>query len=158
MKGLLMLKPGDKAPDFTLTADDGKSVSLSDFKGKQVVLYFYPKASTPGCTIEACDFRDLRPKFNKADVVVLGVSADPVKALVNFKTKQKLNFPLLSDPDHKMIESYGQWRMKKFMGRSFKGIVRSTFLIDPEGRIAQIWDSVRVKGHAAETLASAVSK
>jgi thioredoxin-dependent peroxiredoxin len=153
-----MLKPGDKAPDFTLTADDGKSVSLSDFKGKQVVLYFYPKASTPGCTIEACDFRDLRPKFNKADVVVLGVSADPVKALVNFKTKQKLNFPLLSDPDHKMIESYGQWRMKKFMGRSFQGIVRSTFLIDQDGRVAQIWDAVRVKGHAAETLSAATSK
>lgn len=108
-----MLKVGDKAPDFTLIADDGESISLSDFKGKQVVLYFYPKASTPGCTIEACDFRDLRPKFAKQDIVVLGVSADPVKALVNFKTKQKLNFPLLSDPDHKMIESYGQWRMKK---------------------------------------------
>jgi peroxiredoxin Q/BCP len=149
------LKPGDKAPDFTLTADDGKPVSLSDFKGKQVVLYFYPKASTPGCTIEACDFRDLRPKFNKADVVVLGVSADPVKALVNFKTKQKLNFPLLSDPDHKMIESYGQWRMKKFMGRSFKGIVRTTFLIDKTGHIAQIWDAVRVKNHAADTLSAA---
>ena len=152
------LKRGDKAPDFTLTADDGKSVSLSDFKGKQVVLYFYPKASTPGCTIEACDFRDLRPKFHKADVVVLGVSADPVKALVNFKAKQKLNFPLLSDPDHKMIESYGQWRMKKFMGRTFKGIVRSTFLIDPEGKITQIWDGVKVKGHAAETLTAATSK
>src|ERR1700733_15230872 len=150
-----MLKIGDKAPDFTLTADDGKSVALSDFKGKQVVLYFYPKASTPGCTIEACDFRDLRPKFNKADVAVLGVSADPVKALVNFKAKQTLNFPLLSGPDHKMIESYGQWRMKKFMGRTFKGIVRSTFLIDPEGRTAQIWDGEKVKGHAAETLSAA---
>ncbi len=151
------LKPGDKAPDFTLTSDEGKPVSLSDFKGKQVVLYFYPKANTPGCTIEACDFRDLRPKFAKQDVVVLGVSADPVKALVNFKTKQKLNFPLLSDPDHKMIESYGQWRMKKFMGRTFEGIVRSTFLIDKTGHIAQIWDSVRVKNHAAETLASAAT-
>jgi peroxiredoxin Q/BCP len=152
-----MLKIGDKAPDFTLTADDGKSVSLSDFKGKQVVLYFYPKASTPGCTIEACDFRDLRPKFAKQDIVILGVSADPVKALVNFKAKQKLNFPLLSDPDHKMIESYGQWRMKKFMGRTFEGIVRSTFLIDKTGHIAQIWDSVRVKNHAAETLSAATT-
>ena len=152
-----MLKVGDKAPDFTLTADDGKSVALSDFKGKQVVLYFYPKASTPGCTIEACDFRDLRPKFAKEGIVVLGVSADPVKALVNFKTKQKLNFPLLSDPDHKMIESYGQWRMKKFMGRSFKGIVRSTFLIGADGKIERIWDSVRVKGHAAEALSAASS-
>jgi thioredoxin-dependent peroxiredoxin len=152
-----MLKIGDKAPDFTLTADDGKSVSLSDFKGKQVVLYFYPKASTPGCTIEACDFRDLRPKFAKQDIVILGVSADPVKALVNFKAKQKLNFPLLSDPDHKMIESYGQWRMKKFMGRTFEGIVRTTFLIDKTGHIAQIWDSVRVKNHAAETLSAATT-
>jgi peroxiredoxin Q/BCP len=152
-----MLKVGDKAPDFTLTADDGKSVSLSDFKGKQVVLYFYPKASTPGCTIEACDFRDLRPKFAKQDIVILGVSADPVKALVNFKAKQKLNFPLLSDPDHKMIESYGQWRMKKFMGRTFEGIVRTTFLIDKTGHIAQIWDSVRVKNHAAETLSAATT-
>ena len=151
------LKPGDQAPDFTLTSDEGKQVSLSDYKGQQVVLYFYPKASTPGCTIEACDFRDLRPKFQKAGAVVLGVSADPVKALVNFKTKQKLNFPLLSDPDHKMIESYGQWRMKKFMGRSFKGIVRSTFLIGKDGKIEQIWDAVRVKGHAAETLTAASS-
>jgi thioredoxin-dependent peroxiredoxin len=150
-----MLKPGDKAPNFTLTSDEGKSVSLSDFKGQQIVLYFYPKASTSGCTIEACDFRDLRPKFAKQDIVVLGVSADPVKALVSFKTKQKLNFPLLSDPDHKMIESYGVWRMKKFMGRSFKGIVRSTFLIGKDGKIEQLWDAVRVKGHAAETLSAA---
>jgi len=150
-----MLKPGDKAPNFTLTSDEGKPVSLSDFRGKQVVLYFYPKASTPGCTIEACDFRDLRPKFAKQDIVVLGVSADPVKALVSFKTKQKLNFPLLSDPDHKMIESYGVWRMKKFMGRSFKGIVRSTFLIGKDGKIEQLWDGVRVKGHAAEILSAA---
>ena len=153
-----MLKIGDKAPDFTLKTDEGKEISLKDLKGKRVVLYFYPKASTPGCTIEACEFRDLRPKFDKQDVVVLGVSADPEKSLATFKTKQKLNFPLLSDPDHKMIESYGVWRMKKFMGRSYKGIVRSTFLIDPDGKIAQIWDSVRVKGHAAETLTAATSK
>jgi len=150
-----MLKPGDKAPDFKLNTEEGKEVALSDYRGKKVVLYFYPKASTPGCTIEACDFRDLRPKFQKQDVVVLGVSADSEKALVKFKANQKLNFPLLSDPDHKMIESYGVWRMKKFMGRSFKGIVRSTFLIGEDGRIEQIWDGVKVKGHAAETLAAA---
>jgi peroxiredoxin Q/BCP len=150
-----MLKIGDKAPDFKLKTDEGKEVSLKDLKGKRVVLYFYPKASTPGCTIEACEFRDLRPKFDKQDVVVVGVSADPEKALATFKTKQKLNFPLLSDPDHKMIESYGVWRMKKFMGRSYKGIVRSTFLIGPDGKIEQIWDGVKVKGHAAETLAAA---
>lgn len=148
-----MLKPGDKAPDFTLTSDEGKEVSLKDFKGKRVLLYFYPKASTPGCTVEACEFRDLQPKFAKADTVVLGVSADPVKALQTFKTKQKLNFTLLSDPTHKMLESYGVWRMKKFMGRSFKGIVRSSYLIGPTGKIEEVWDEVKAKGHAAEALA-----
>ncbi|HUI52354.1 MAG TPA: thioredoxin-dependent thiol peroxidase [Terriglobales bacterium] len=148
-----MLKVGQIAPDFTLTSDEGKEVSLSDFKGKRVLLYFYPRASTPGCTIEACEFRDLRPKFEKKDAVILGVSADPVKALQNFKTRQKLNFPLLSDPTHKMIEAYGVWRMKKFMGRSFKGIVRSSFLIGPDGKIEEIWDEVKAKGHAAEALA-----
>ena len=148
----MALKVGDKAPDFTLTSDEGKEISLRDFLGRRVVLYFYPRASTPGCTIEACDFRDRQPKFSKLDAVVLGVSADPVKVLQNFKAKQKLNFPLLSDPTRKMIKAYGVWRMKKFMGRSFKGIVRSTFLIGPTGKIEQIWDQVRVEGHAAETL------
>jgi thioredoxin-dependent peroxiredoxin len=147
-----MLKIGDKAPDFTLKSDDGKDVSLKDFEGKRVLLYFYPKANTPGCTIEACEFRDLKPKFEKEDTVVLGVSADPEKSLKNFKAKQKLNFPLLGDPPHKMIEAYGVWRMKKFMGRSFKGTVRSTFLIGPDGKIEEIWDEVKVKGHAAEVL------
>lgn len=153
-----MLKVGDKAPGFRLKADDGSEVSLGDFKGRRVLLYFYPKASTPGCTVEACDFRDLRAKFLKQDVVVLGVSADPPKALASFKKKQKLNFPLLSDPDHQMIESYGVWRMKKFMGRSFLGIVRSTFLIGPDGRILELWDGVKVKGHAAAVLAAAAGR
>jgi peroxiredoxin Q/BCP len=152
-----MLKIGDKAPDFRLKTDQGKEISLKDLKGKRVLLYFYPRASTPGCTIEACEFRDLHPKFEKQNIVILGVSADPEKALVNFKSKQKLNFPLLSDPTHKIIESYGVWRMKKFMGRSFKGIVRSTFLIGPDGKIEQIWDSVHAKGHAAEALGAASS-
>ena len=147
-----MLKIGDKAPDFTLKSDAGKDVSLKDFKGKRVLLYFYPKASTPGCTIEACEFRDLKPKFDTEGTVVLGVSADPEKSLNNFRTKQKLNFPLLSDPTHKMIESYGAWRMKKFMGRSFKGIVRSTFLNGPNGKIEEIWDEEKAKGHAGEVL------
>ena len=102
--------------------------------------------------MEASEFRDAKSEFDKRNVVILGVSADPVKALQNFKIKQKLNFQLLSDPTHKMIESYGVWRMKKFMGRSFKGIARSTFLIGPDGRVEEIWDGVRVKGHAAETL------
>ncbi|MGB8321516.1 MAG: thioredoxin-dependent thiol peroxidase [Candidatus Acidiferrum sp.] len=152
-----MLKIGDKAPDFTLKSDEGKDVSLKDFGGKRVLLYFYPKASTPGCTIEACEFRDLRPKFEKADTVVLGVSADPEKALANIKVKQKLNFPLLGDSTHKMLEAYGVWRMKKFMGRSFQGIVRSTFLIGRDGKIEQIWDEVKAKGHAAEALSRLAS-
>jgi len=147
-----MLKIGDQAPDFTLKSDDGKDVSLKDFKGKRVLLYFYPKASTPGCTVEACEFRDLKAKFAKEDTVILGVSADPEKALLNFKTKQELNFPLLSDPTHRTLQSYGVWRMKKFMGRSFKGIVRSTFLIGRDGRIEEIWDQVKAKGHAAEVF------
>jgi peroxiredoxin Q/BCP len=152
-----MLRVSDKAPDFTLTSDDGKEVSLKDFRGKRVLLYFYPKASTPGCTIEACEFRDLKPKFDKEDVVVLGVSADPQKALKNFKTKQKLNFPLLGDPTRQMLKAYGVWRIKKFMGRSFKGIVRSTFLIGPTGKIEEIWDEVKAKGHAGEALARLAS-
>jgi peroxiredoxin Q/BCP len=147
-----MLKIGDNAPAFTLQSDEGKQVSLYDFKGKRVLLYFYPRASTPGCTIEACEFRDLKSKFDRQDIVILGVSADPEKSLKKFKAKQKLNFPLLGDPTHKMIESYGTWRTKKFMGRSFKGIVRSTFLIGPTGKIEQIWDEVKAKGHASETL------
>ncbi len=153
-----MLKAGDKAPDFRLKNEEGKEVSLKDFKGKRVLLYFYPRANTPGCTTEACEFRDLRPKFEKEDVVILGVSGDPEKALASFKAKQKLNFPLLGDPDHKMIEAYGVWRMKKFMGRSFKGIARSTFLIGPDGKIEKIWDSVKAKGHAAETLAAVTAE
>jgi thioredoxin-dependent peroxiredoxin len=147
-----MLEIGQKAPEFTLQSDTGNEVSLKDFKGKRVVLYFYPKASTPGCTIEACEFRDLRPKFEKENVVVLGVSADPEKALANFKKKQQLNFTLLGDPTRKTIKKYGVWRMKKFMGRSFKGIVRSTFLIGPDGKIEEIWDAVSAKGHAGEVF------
>jgi len=148
-----MPKVGDKAPEFRLKADDGKEISLAALKGKRVLLYFYPKANTPGCTVEACEFRDLRNKFEKQDVAVFGVSADAEKALAGFKKKQKLTFPLLSDPDHKMIEAYGFWRMKKFMGRSFKGIVRSTVLIGPDGKVEEVWDGVKAKGHAAEVLA-----
>lgn len=147
-----MLKVGSKAPDFRLKTDDGKEISLKELKGKRVVLYFYPRANTPGCTIEACEFRDLQTKFGKKDTVVLGMSADAEKALAGFKKKQKLNFALVSDLEHETIEAYGVWRMKKFMGRSFKGIVRSTFLIGPDGKIERIWDSVSAKGHAKEVL------
>jgi thioredoxin-dependent peroxiredoxin len=148
-----MLKVGDKAPDFRLKTDGGKEMSLKDLKGKRVVLYFYPRANTPGCTIEACEFRDLQSKFAKKNAVVLGMSADQERALAGFKKKQKLNFALLSDPEHETIEEYGVWRMKKFMGRSFKGIVRSTFLIGPDGKIEKVWDGVSAKGHATEVLA-----
>ena len=149
------LKVGDKAPDFTLLDATGKEVSLKDFKGRTVLIYFYPKANTPSCTVEACDFRDLRPKFVKKDLTILGVSADAPKMLAGFIARQKLNFTLLSDPDHKMIEAYGAWRMKKFMGREFMGIVRSSYLIGPDGKIAQVWDNVRVKGHAEAVLQAA---
>jgi thioredoxin-dependent peroxiredoxin len=152
LKEQTMLKIGQEAPDFKLKSDTGSEVSLKDFKGKRVVVYFYPRASTPGCTVEACEFRDLRPKFEKQNVVVLGVSGDQQEALVRFKKKQNLNFTLLSDPDHKMIKEYGVWRMKKFMGRSFKGIVRSTFLIGPDGKIEEIWDAVSAKGHAGDVF------
>ena|ERR1700736_770955 len=149
------LKVGDRAPDFRLQNDEGKEVSLKDFKGKRILLYFYPRASTPGCTVEACEFRDLRPQLDQRDVVVLGVSADPLKALAKFKQNEKLNFPLLSDPEFKTIEAYGARRMKKFLGKSFLGIVRSSFLIGPDGKIEEIWDSVKAKGHAAEVLQAA---
>jgi thioredoxin-dependent peroxiredoxin len=149
------LKIGDQAPEFTLLDATGKEVSLSDFKGRSVLIYFYPKANTPGCTVEACDFRDQRSKFVKKDVTILGVSADAPKMLARFIAKQKLNFTLLSDPEHKMIETYGAWRMKKFMGREFMGIVRSSYLIGPDGKIAQVWDNVRVKGHATAVLQAA---
>jgi peroxiredoxin Q/BCP len=146
------LKVGDRAPDFTLKDEMEKDVSLKDFRGKSVVIYFYPKANTPGCTIEACEFRDLRRKFVKRDVAILGVSADAPKMLAGFAAKQKLNFTLLSDPAHQMIEAYGAWRMKKFMGRSFMGIVRSSYLVGPDGKIEQVWDGVKAKGHAAEVF------
>jgi|SRR5579863_6056734 thioredoxin-dependent peroxiredoxin len=150
-----MLKVGQKAPDFRLKTDEGKEVSLKEFKGKRVLVYFYPRANTPGCTTEACEFRDLRPKFDKEDITILGVSADPEKALASFRAKQKLNFPLLSDPEHETIEAFGAWQKKKFMGREFMGIVRSSFLIGPDGKIEEVWDTVKAKGHAAEVLAKA---
>jgi thioredoxin-dependent peroxiredoxin len=146
------LKVGNKAPDFQLNNATGKIVSLKEFKGKSVLIYFYPKANTPGCTIEACEFRDWRGKFAKQEVAILGVSADPPKMLAGFAAKQKLNFTLLSDPTHEMIEAYGAWQMKKFMGRSFMGIVRSSYLIGPDGKVAKVWDKVKAKGHAAEVF------
>ena len=148
----IMLKVGDKAPAFRLKADDGKEISLADLKGKSVVLYFYPRAMTPGCTLETQNFRDLKPQFDKAGAVILGCSGDSVQSQAKFRAKEKVNFPLLSDTEFEAIEAYDARRMKSFLGKTFLGIVRSTFLIDREGHIAKIWDSVKVKGHAQEVL------
>jgi peroxiredoxin Q/BCP len=153
-----MLNVGDKAPDFRLKTDEGKEVSLSDFRGKRVLLYFYPKANTPGCTQESCEFRDLRTNFSRQDVVILGISADSVEAQAKFKAKQKLNFTLLSDPEFEAIEAYGARRMKKFLGRSFLGIVRSSVLIGADGKIERFWHTASAKGHAAEVLEAASEK
>jgi peroxiredoxin Q/BCP len=148
----IMLKEGDKAPPFRLKSDEGKDISLADLRGKPVVLYFYPRAMTSGCTLETQNFRDLKPQFDKAGAVILGCSSDTVEAQAKFHAKEKVNFALLSDPQFDAIEAYDARRMKSFLGKSFLGIVRSTFLIDREGRIAKIWDKVKVKGHASEVL------
>jgi peroxiredoxin Q/BCP len=147
-----MLKEGDPAPAFRVPADDGTEISLGDLRGKHVLLYFYPKASTPGCTIEAIEFREEKPRFDKLNAIILGCSADSVAAQAKFKAKQKLNFPLLSDPDFQVIEAYGARRMKRFLGKSYLGIVRSSVLIGPDGRIERVWETARAKGHAAEVV------
>ena len=146
---------GRKAPDFTLPSDGGGQVSLADFKGKKLVLYFYPKADTPGCTIEAKDFSRLAPAFARAKTTVLGVSADPVKKQDRFKAKYELTIPLASDETHDMLNAYGVWAEKSMYGRTYMGILRNTYLIGPDGKIAQIWEKVKVAGHADEVLAAA---
>ncbi len=146
---------GAKAPSFTLPRDGGGKVSLADFKGRTLVLYFYPTADTPGCTREAIDFSSLKAAFAKAGADVLGVSADPVSKQDKFKTKHKLTIPLASDETHKMLEAYGVWAEKSMYGRTYMGILRSTYLIGPDGKIAQVWEKVKVPGHAEEVLAAA---
>ena len=146
-------KVGTTAPQFTLLDQRGKEVSLADFNGKQnVVLYFYPKAMTPGCTVQACGIRDTYSEFKSIDTVVLGVSPDSVDRLVKFEDKQELNFTLLSDKDHAVTEQYGAWGLKKFMGREFMGVLRSTFVIDKQGTIAMVMDKVKTKTHHEEVL------
>jgi peroxiredoxin Q/BCP len=149
------LAPGGKAPNFNLPRDGGTSVSLADFAGQNLVLYFYPRADTPGCTKEAIDFSGLRGAFAKANTQILGVSADPVPAQDKFKVKHKLSIALASDENHRMIEDYGVWQEKSLYGRKFMGIVRATFLIGPDQRIAKVWPKVSVDGHADEVLAAA---
>ncbi len=149
------LAAGDKAPAFTLPRDGGATVSLKDFIGRNLVLYFYPKADTPGCTKEAIAFSRLRAAFSKAGTDVLGVSADSVAAQDKFKTKHNLKIPLASDETKKMLTAYGAWGEKTLYGRKFMGVRRMTFLIDANGRIAQIWPTVRVEGHAEAVLEAA---
>jgi peroxiredoxin Q/BCP len=149
------LKEGAKAPAFALPRDGGGEVSLSDFKGRKLVVYFYPKADTPGCTKEAMDFSRLAPAFAKAGTGLLGVSADPVKKQDAFKAKHDLTIPLGSDETHKMLRDYGVWGKKSMYGRTFMGITRATVLIGRDGKVAQIWPKVRVEGHAEEVLAAA---
>ncbi len=143
------------APDFTLQTDTGETVSLSGYKGKTVVLYFYPKDDTPGCTLESCDFRDLFPRFEKGNAVILGISPDSVKSHAKFKKKFDLPFTLLADEGHKVADLYGHWVEKSLYGRKYMGVERTTYVIGPDGRIRNIFSKVKVEGHA-EAVAEAV--
>jgi peroxiredoxin Q/BCP len=146
------LKSGESAPDFCLSDTEQNQVCLNDFQGKWVVLYFYPKDNTSGCTLEAINFTKAIAEFEKLNAAVVGISPDSVKSHCNFRDKHELKVTLLSDPDHKALESYGVWSLKKMYGKEYFGVVRSTFLIDPEGRIAEIWRKVNVPGHIETVL------
>ena len=150
----LKLKVGYQAPAFTAETSGGGKISLNDCKGQWVILYFYPKDDTPGCTKEACAFRDHYADFRKNGALVFGVSTDPVKHHDKFVEKFKLPFPLLADTDRKIVQAYGVWGEKSFMGRKYLGTNRVTFLIDPNGNIRKIWPTVKPEGHAAEVLAA----
>jgi peroxiredoxin Q/BCP len=151
-KDMNSLKVGDKAPSFTLEDQNGEKVSLKDLKGKNVVVYFYPRAMTPGCTVQACGVRDSKTILAKAGIVVLGISPDVPKKLKQFEDKQKLNFTLLSDPEHEVAEAYGSWGLKKFMGREYMGILRQSFLVDGKGKIVHVMDKVNTKTHHDDIL------
>ena len=146
------LAVGDKAPEFTLLDQDGEKVSLKEFRGQKVLVYFYPKASTPGCTTQACALSESEDELAKANIKVLGISADPVKKLKNFQEKKDLNITLLSNEDRSVIEAYGSWGPKKFMGKEFDGILRQSFLIDPKGKIIHIMNKVETKNHHTQIL------
>ncbi len=149
-----MLTIGKAAPAFTLDTDTGASLSLQDLKGKTVVLYFYPKDDTSGCTTEACEFRDLMPRFTKGSAVILGVSPDSVKSHQKFKVKYDLPFTLLADTEHVMAETYGVWKEKSMYGRKYMGVERTTFLIDGKGVLRQVFEKVKPAGHAEEVAAA----
>ena len=148
----MKLETGDKAPDFTLPNQDGKKVKLSDLKGQWVLLYFYPKDNTPGCTKEACSMRDSMPQFDSEGLKVLGISIDSVESHKKFSQKHNLSFDLLSDKEKKVVKTYGVWGKKKFMGKEFMGTRRMSFLIDPQGKIAKIYEKVKPAKHAQEVL------
>jgi len=153
-KPMAAIKTGNLAPVFTLFDEDENKVSLKDFRGKKaVVLYFYPKAMTPGCTVQACGLRDSQKQLAKLGAVAIGISPDPVKRLKKFTEKESLNFTLLADEDHAVAEKYGVWGLKKFMGREYMGILRSTFIIDKSGRFAHIMDKVKTKTHHDDVIA-----
>jgi peroxiredoxin Q/BCP len=146
------MEVGDIAPEFSLPASGGRTVTLTDLIGKPFVIYFYPKADTPGCTKEACAFEEALPQLGQIGVTVIGVSKDAIKPIEKFAAKYNLTFPLASDPEAKVIEAYGAWQEKSMYGKKYMGIERSTVLVDARGRIAKIWPKVKVEGHAAEVL------
>ncbi|MBX3412916.1 MAG: thioredoxin-dependent thiol peroxidase [Pirellulales bacterium] len=148
------IEAGKKAPDFTLPSDDGGKIKLSALKGKPVVLYFYPRDDTPGCTKEACAFRDRKTELAKLGATVLGVSTDDLESHGKFRSKYKLNFSLLADTDHKVAEKYGAWREKNMYGKKSMGVQRSTYLIDAEGVVAKVWKRVQVDGHDEQVIAA----
>lgn len=145
-------KINDPAPDFELTADDGSRVRLSELRGSKVIVYFYPRADTPGCTIEACEFRDLSPRIDERGAVVLGISPDPVEDVRKFREKFDLPFRLLADPDHRAADAYDVWKEKTLFGKRMMGVARTTFVIDEQGRISRIYENVRAEGHAGKVL------
>ena len=147
-----MLEAGNKAPDFCLPNQDSEEICIRDFQGSWVVLYFYPKDSTPGCTTEALDFTALKSEFEKLGAAIFGISPDSIKRHCNFIAKKELTITLISDEDKEVAKAYGVWQLKKLYGKEYMGIVRSTFLINPDGEIAHIWPKVKVKGHAQEVL------
>lgn len=149
------LAEGAVAPDFSLESDRGRTVRLSELRGRPVVLYFYPADDTPGCTTEACGFRDSFPDFGKIDAVVLGISPDDVASHQRFVTKYGLPFELLADPDHQVASAYGAWGTKNLYGKVFDGILRTTYLLDAQGRVAKVWKQVKVEGHAPKVLEAA---
>jgi len=150
----MSLIEGQKAPTFKLLDDEGKSVSLADFKGKKIVLYFYPKDDTSGCTLEACNFRDALKDYSSQKIAVIGVSPDSVESHQKFKAKYKLNFPLLSDTERVMVKAYGVWKEKSMYGRKYMGVERTTFIIDGQGKILKIFPKVKVPTHSQDILAA----